>query len=163
MKLAPRTHLQRWSDRLPSSRLGALVFAHTLYLVDRPLMRITNGRLSLPGLLSGLPIVLLTTTGARTGQPRTAPLVGIPDGDKVVLIASYYGRPHHPAWYYNLRKHPEAQLDLPGRSGTYVASEVFGAEREDYWRKAVALYAGFAAYERLAGGRVIPVLVLTPR
>jgi deazaflavin-dependent oxidoreductase (nitroreductase family) len=162
MKVAQRAHWRRLLDWIPSSRLGAHVLAHTLYHIDRPLLRLTHGRLSLPGILSGLPIVLLTTTGARSGRQHTVPLAGVPVGDKVVLIASYYGRSRHPAWYHNLRKHPQAHLTLPDRAGTYVAREVDGTERDLYWREAVALYGGFAAYQRLAGERKIPVLVLAP-
>lgn len=154
---------QRHLHWLPSSALGAWFFARTLHHVDRPILRLTHGQRSLTSVIAGLPIVTLTTTGAKSGQPRTVPLVGIPDGDKIVLIASSYGRPRHPAWYHNLRSNPEARLEFAGRSGTYIAREVTGAERAEYWRRAVAIYRGFAAYERRTRGRIIPVLVLAPR
>lgn len=154
---------QRHLHWLPASALGAWFFARTLHHIDRPVLRLTRGRRSLTSVLAGLPIVTLTTTGARSGQPRSVPLVGIRDGDKVVLIASSYGRPRHPAWYHNLRSNPEATLEVAGRTGIYIARETSGAERDEYWRRAVALYSGFAAYERRTRGRIIPVLVLTPR
>jgi deazaflavin-dependent oxidoreductase (nitroreductase family) len=114
-------------------------------------------------MLAGLPVVTLTAVGARSGRLRTLPLVGIPDGEKVVLIASNFGRPHHPAWYHNLRANPEARLTGHGRAGTYIASEVTGPDRERYWNQAVDLYVGYAVYERRTGGREIPVMVLTPK
>jgi deazaflavin-dependent oxidoreductase (nitroreductase family) len=108
-------------------------------------------------------VVTLSTIGAKSGQLRTVPLIGISDGDKVVLIASNWGRKRHPAWYHNLRANPEATLSIQGRTGTYIAHETTGGEREEYWRRAVDLYAGYAAYQRRAGGRRIPVMVLTPK
>jgi deazaflavin-dependent oxidoreductase (nitroreductase family) len=162
MAIPPRARWQRALDWFPSTRFGAGFFARTLYHVDRPLLRLTNGRVSLPTLISGLPVVSLTTTGARSGKEHTVPLVGIPTGDKIVLIASYYGRPRHPAWYYNVRANPHVCLAMPGRKGRDLAEEVGEAERERYWQQAVALYGGFAAYQRLSGERKIPVIVLTP-
>jgi deazaflavin-dependent oxidoreductase (nitroreductase family) len=155
--------LQRFVQRTASTRAGAWLFAHTAHRLDRPLIRLSKGRYSLTGILAGLPVVTLTAVGARSGRPRTLPLVGIPDGEKVVLIASNFGRPHHPAWYHNLRANPEARLTYHGRAGTYVAREATGAERERHWKRAVDLYAGFTVFERQAGGREIPVMVLTPK
>jgi deazaflavin-dependent oxidoreductase (nitroreductase family) len=155
--------LQRMLHWIPASRTGAWFFARTLHYIDRPLLRITRGQISLAGLLSGLPVVTLTTTGAKSGKPRSVPLVGMEDGDKLVLIASWYGRPQHPAWYHNLRRNPEVVVALRGTMGTYIAGEVTGEARAEYWRRAVALYRGFAAYQQRAGGRIIPIVVLTPK
>ena len=89
--------------------------------------------------------------------------MGIEDGERVVLIASNFGRAHHPAWYHNLRANPVATLSVRGRENTYIAREAAGIEREDYWRQAVELYAGYAAYQKRTGGRKIPIMVLTPK
>src|SRR5215211_1722742 len=113
----PPSRLQRVLQHLPASQLGAWIFARTLDPLDRLLLRLSGGRVSVPGVLTGLPVVMLTTIGAKSGQPRTVPLVGLRDGDKVVLIGSNFGQTHHPGWYYNLRAHPEATLELPERSG----------------------------------------------
>jgi deazaflavin-dependent oxidoreductase (nitroreductase family) len=78
-----------------------------LHHLDRPVLRLSRGRYSLTRLLAGLPVVTVTTIGAKSGQPRSLPLVALPDGEHVILIASNYGQKHHPAWYYNLRAHPE--------------------------------------------------------
>jgi deazaflavin-dependent oxidoreductase (nitroreductase family) len=89
--------------------------------------------------------------------------VGIEDGERVVLIASNFGRSRHPAWYHNLRANPEATLSVRGQKKTYIAREADGREREDYWHQAVELYAGYAAYEKRTGGRKIPIMVLAPK
>jgi deazaflavin-dependent oxidoreductase (nitroreductase family) len=131
--------------------------------LDLLLIRLSKGRYSLTGILSGLPVVTLTAVGARSGRPRTLPLVGIPDGERVVLIASNFGRPHHPAWHHNLLANPEARLTSHGRTGIYIAHEATGAERGRYWGRAVDLYSGYTVYQARAGGRAIPVMVLTPK
>jgi hypothetical protein len=90
----------------------ALVPGRVLPRLDRGVFRLTQGRTTFSAWVSGLPIVMLTTTGARTGQPRTLPILGLPDGDRLVVIASNFGRPQHPGWYYNLRAHPLAVISL---------------------------------------------------
>src|SRR6185437_5338707 len=106
--------VQRFLRRLASSGPGAWVFSRVMHRVDRPVHRLTRGRHTLGSLLSGLPVVMLTTVGARTGRPRTVPVLGIPVGNGVAVIASNWGQRRHPAWYYNLRSHPEAQVVVDG-------------------------------------------------
>ena len=131
--------------------------------LDRLVARLTGGRRTLTGLLTGLPAVTLTTTGARSGELRTVTLLGLRQGEDVVLIASNWGQKHHPAWYHNLRPNPRAMLALEGRDARpYDAREATGAERERYWQRAVDLYPGYARYARTAAPRHIPVLVLSP-
>ena len=138
------------------------LLARSLHHLDRLIMRLSGGRYTATRLLSGIPTVLLTTRGARTGKVRTVPLVAMQDDDKIILVASNFGRSHSPAWYYNLRAHPEAALTFNGRRSIYLAHEATGQERELYWRKAADLYAGFMGYARRAGARRIPIVVLTP-
>ncbi len=154
--------LQRSVQRIAATALGAMVFIATAHHADRIVLRISGGRTTAVGLMAGLPVLTLTTIGAKSGQLRSVPLVGIPDGDKLVLIASNFGQAHHPAWYYNLKKHPQATVTMNERTGDYVACEAGGEEYERYWQQAVALYAGYAAYKTRTGGRQIPVVVLTP-
>ncbi len=108
-----------------------------------------------------MPRLILTTIGAKSGQPRVTPLIYLPDGDRVVVIASRGGDMRHPGWYHNLRANPRATLLIGGRSANYQAREASGAEREQLWRRAVALYPGYAVYQRRAARRQIPVMVLT--
>lgn len=77
--------------------------ARTLHRLDNIVHRITAGRTTFTGLVTGLPMIMLTTTGAKSGRPRTLPLVGLRDEGRVIVIASSYGRSRHPAWYHNLR------------------------------------------------------------
>jgi deazaflavin-dependent oxidoreductase (nitroreductase family) len=139
--------------------LGSWLFVRVFSHIDRSLLRLSGGRLSLA---VGQPILLLTTKGAKTGHRRATPLLYVPDGADIILIASNGGRPRHPAWYHNLRAHPEAILLLQGKEGRYQAREAHGEERERLWRKAVDTYAGYQAYSRWTGGRQIPVMILTP-
>ena len=136
--------------------------ARHLHHVDKAVHRLSRGRTTLTALVSGLPVVLLTTTGVRTGQPRTLPLLAVSSADRVVVIASNYGKPHHPAWYHNLRADPHAELVADGVTTRVVAHEAEGAERDQLWREALSFWPGWTTYERRAAPRRIPVLVLQP-
>ncbi len=126
--------------------------------LDPPLLRMTGGRFSS---VYPAPVMLLTTTGAKSGLPRTLPLLYATDGDSLILIASNYGRPGHPAWYRNLKAHPEVGVLAGKHSGTYTASEITDpAERENAWAKSVDQYAGYSDYEVRAGNRTIPLIRL---
>ena len=124
--------------------------------------RRSNGEHSLTTLITGLPLITLHTTGARSGLPRSTFLIAIPYDENIVLIASYFGSQQHPAWYHNLLAHPEVQVSLNGRTKTFLARQTSGAERQACWEQAVSLYPGFEAYRRRAKGREIPVMVLEP-
>ena len=126
--------------------------------IDPPLLRLTGGRVSS---VYPVPAMLLTTTGAKSGQPRTLPLLYVTDGDRLILMASNYGGKSHPAWYRNLTANPEVEVLAGKRSGTYVASEITEPhERDRAWALAVDLYAGYGDYEKSAGDRTIPLIVL---
>ncbi len=154
---------QRLVHRFVSSRPGARFASYALPRLDGLLLRLSHGRHSALSILGGLPLVSITLRGAKSGALRTVFLIGIPDGDKFFLIASNWGGPHHPAWYYNLRAHPQVTLSFQGRTGSFLARQVTGAEREAYWQRAVELYAGYTVYKQRARGREIPVIVLTPQ
>lgn len=150
-------------QKLAASPFGSWLLTDNLQRIDKPLLRLTSNRTSFTSILAGLPVILLHTSGARTGQPRQTPLVAIPDGDRIILIASYFGRPKHPAWYYNLKACPEVQVSVNGVSRDYFARLVDGEEREKYWGMAVEAYQGYQRYKQKAGDRQIPVIVLEPR
>ena len=126
--------------------------------IDPPLLRLTGGRVSSA---YPVPVMLLTTTGAKTGQPRTLPLVYVTDGDRLLLIASNYGKTSHPAWYHNLVANPKVEVLAGKHSGTYAAGEITDpAERERAWDLARDQYAGYADYEVRSGDRTIPLVRL---
>lgn len=153
---------QRTSMKLASTKIVAKVTAPSLHHLDRAIANLSGNRHSALSLVTGLPFVTLTTTGAKSGQPRSVPLVGTPDGEDVVLIASNWGGKKHPSWYYNLKAFPACTLSYDGKTEPYIAREVVGDERDRYWQKAVAIYPGYESYKPRTGGREIPVLVLTP-
>ncbi len=155
--------LYAFNRRLASIRPVAWLFSHTFHHLDRLVIRLSDGRhTTATNLLTGLPIITLTATGAKSGQSRSVPLIGIPDGENILLIASNFGRSFLPAWYHNLKAHPEATVTLGQESKPYLAHEAVGAEWEAGWQTAVSRYAGYAAYQKRAG-RHIPVMVLTPK
>src|SRR6266498_2484541 len=98
--------LRRMVRQATTSRPLAWLSTRILPGIDRTAYRSTRGRFTFSMWMSGLPVVMLTTTGARTGQPRTTPVLGIPDGDRIVLVAANFGQRQNPAWYHNLRAHP---------------------------------------------------------
>lgn len=153
--------LQRLTARIASSRPAVALLARVMHPVDRRLLRLSGGRWLLSGKLIGLPVLMLTTKGARSGQPRTTPVLGVPDGDGYILVASNWGQKQHPGWYYNLRREPACVAVLRGEARRYRARQAAGEERERCWRRAVAAYGGFEAYQRRAG-REIGVFVLEP-
>ncbi len=129
--------------------------------LDRFVYRATSGRTTITSRLSDTEMTMLTTTGARTGQPRTHVVLGLPDGDRVIVVASNYGRRHHPHWYYNLLADPRASIEIGGVSRQVVAHELDGAERERCYQRGIDIYPGFTHYRRRANRR-IPVLALDP-
>ena len=163
LTVSPPNLPRRLIRRLAISRPGAWLFSHTLHHIDRLTLRLSGGRTTAAAVLGGLPIITLTTTGAKSGQPRSVPLIAIPDGEHIVLVASNWGGSRHPAWYYNLRAHPEVTVGVDGRTHSYTARQLEGDERERAWQTAVATYAGYPVYVRRAGNRQIPVMLLTPQ
>jgi deazaflavin-dependent oxidoreductase (nitroreductase family) len=157
----PRNPLQRALRRVAQSKFGGWVALNVANKVDPYLIRASRGLLKVP---SGVPTVLLTHTGARSGNKRTTPLVYFTDGGNVILIGSQTGKPRHPSWYHNLRAHPEVELWARGRGGAYRAREAERAERERLWKLAAQLYPGYDDYQRRAdaAGRRIPVIVCEP-
>jgi hypothetical protein len=84
----------------------AWLFARVMHHLDGPVLRRSRGRRSVTSAITGLPIVELTAVGARSKKPRTLPIIGMPDGDRLVLVASNYGQKRNPGWYHNLKAHP---------------------------------------------------------
>lgn len=112
------------------------------------------------GMFAGAPMLLLTSTGAKSGMPYTTPLVYLADGDRWVIFASKAGAPTNPDWYYNLVAHKTAEIEV-GVDKVKVSCEVVtGAERDRLFRKQASIMPNFAAYEQKTS-RVIPVVALT--
>src|SRR5262245_16671674 len=118
--------------------------------------RATGGKAA--GRFTGRPLLMLTTTGARSGQPRTVPLLYSHDGDRVVVIASKGGEPSNPDWYHNLVANPTVTVELPGETYRARATVAQGAERRRLFDQQAAQMPFFAEYERTTA-REIPVVV----
>jgi deazaflavin-dependent oxidoreductase (nitroreductase family) len=154
--------VQRVLRRFAASGPGSWLFARVLHHIDRPVYRLTGGRHTFASLVSGLDVVMLTTTGARSGLPRTVPVLGLPTAEGLAVIASNYGQRSHPAWYYNLRADPTGEVAIDGNSRPFRAVEASGAQRERIWARGLEVYPGWSQYERRASERRIAVFVLAP-
>ena len=121
-------------------------------------MRAHGGEVT-TGPMAGRPILLLTSTGAKSGQPRQAILTYSRDGDRIVVAASAGGSPKAPAWYYNLLANPVAQVEAGGEVFEARATDRTGAEHDRLWAQHVAARPEFADYPE-KGGRVIPTITL---
>jgi deazaflavin-dependent oxidoreductase (nitroreductase family) len=137
------------------------VRAATKYLgaVHRVLYRASGGRIG--GRVWGLRVVLLTTTGRRTGKARTVALCSLPDGADVVVIASYGGLDQHPAWWLNLEARPQAELQTGRERRAVTARAAAADERARLWAELTARAPGYLDYERRTT-REIPLVILQP-
>ncbi|MCT1641589.1 nitroreductase family deazaflavin-dependent oxidoreductase [Dietzia cinnamea] len=128
--------------------------------------RVSGGRLGGSwrvgsALRAPVPVCLLTTTGRKSGEPRTVPLLHFPDGDRVLLVASQGGLPKHPQWYLNVLADPAVTVQVGRRSRAMTAREATSAERDELWPRLVERYADFADYQANTS-RVIPVIICEP-
>lgn len=158
----PANAVQRGVQHLAGTRVFAWLFQRTLYRLDRPLHRLTGGRLTVPGLLAGLPVVLLTTTGARTGLPRTMPVIGVPHGDDLAVVGTNYAQARTPGWVHNLLARPEAEVTWRDRTLPVRARPADPHEAERVWSSAGQVYGGFSAYRSRIRGRDVRLFVLEP-
>ena len=109
-----------------------------------------------------LPTLLLTTTGRKSGEPRSLPLIYGEAGKSYVVIASKGGMPKHPIWFTNLEANPNCELMVGAKHVKARARVAEGAERERLWKQMVAIYPPYDQYQKNATPRVIPVVVLDP-
>jgi len=112
--LAHANAWQRGIRRFAASGPGSWLFSRTLDHLDRVVFRATRGKHMASSLLSALPVAMVTTKGARSGEPRTVPLLGLPTDDGLAIIGSRYGNAKHPAWRHNLRKHARGEVEIEG-------------------------------------------------
>ena len=122
--------------------------------------RASKGKVA--GRMGGHSVCLLTTTGRRSGQSRTVPLMSFPQAGELVVIASNGGSDRYPAWYHNIKEHPEVTVQIGEKVQKMTAREGTPQERAEIWPRVVAQAKNFGQYEKKTS-RVIPVVVLTPR
>ena len=154
----PRGRLSRTVAAFSATRVGRALSAAVGWRIDPWLLRATRGRVSTA---LGLPVALLETRGARSGAPRRNAVIYFHDGDRVTIVASKAGFERHPAWFHNLRAHPDVTLGGVPMRATVVADE---AERQRLWALADRVFAPYATYRRDAAraGRTIPIVQLCP-
>lgn len=148
------TFYSRLSMAMPDSWLKATG------KLNVPIYRLSRGRIF--GNIGTAPVLLLTSTGRRSGQQRTAPVVFLADGESYVVIGSNAGNARTPAWSYNLQANPDAEIELRGARKRVRARVAEGEERAELWRKVNQMYEGFDDYDAKTS-REIAVFVLEPR
>ena len=146
--------------KIVSGRTTLAVIRPVVTGVDRMLYRMTDGKVTLTR-WSGQKGLVLVTIGAKTGQPRPAPVQYVPDGDDFLVVASNFAAPRDPSWAYNLRKNPDIAVNIDGRVQQVRARELAGAHRDAAWRRVNEVWP-YQRYQEQTG-RVIPVFRLTPR
>jgi deazaflavin-dependent oxidoreductase (nitroreductase family) len=125
-----------------------------------PVYRLSRGRLM--NTVGTGPVLLLTSTGRRSGQERTAPVLYLKDGERFVVVGSNAGNARAPAWSYNLKANPDAEIEIRGDRRPVRARVAAGEERAELWRKVNEMYEGFDDYDAKTA-REIAVFVLEPR
>lgn len=111
--------------------------------------------------LQGKPVIVLTTVGAKTGGLRKTALMRVEHDGRYAVVASQGGKPQHPAWYWNMKKHAHVELQDGADVGDYIARELEGAEREEWWQRANEVWPHYDEYQQKTE-RVIPVFLLEP-
>ena len=155
-----KSRTDRALQAIARSRAGGWLFINVFPAIDRWLIPRTGGRLRVA---MGQPMLLLHTRGARTGEPRTTPLLYTPLGGAFIVVASKAGATQHPAWYHNLRAHPDdVSIEYAGRRLPVRPRIVEEPERSVLWQRVNDNYNGYETYAQRAGGRTIPLVVLDP-
>jgi len=154
--------LQRLVQAFGSTRPGAWFFSHTLRHLDNAIGRLTKGRTSGPELLAGLAVLDLTTTGRKSGQPRTSHLISVPIGDTLALLGTNFGQASTPAWVLNLEASPRATVAYRGATAEVVARPATDAEQEQVMASSATIYGGYAKYRQRINGRRVRIFVLEP-
>ena len=151
---------QRGFQRFASLRPMAWVFRHTAHHLDRATAKLTKGR-TLSGMLAGIPNIMLTTTGAKSGQQRTVPLVGLNIDGNIAIVGTRFGSHEHPGWYHNLMKNPAATVEVNGTVTPVTARLVQpGSEYDRIMATADGVYTGYAKYRSRITDRQIPIFML---
>jgi deazaflavin-dependent oxidoreductase (nitroreductase family) len=155
--------VQRFIQGVASLRPVASVFRHTFHHLDKALYRLLGQR-TVSGILAGVPNIMLTTTGAKTGRLRTVPVIGVPVDGSVAVIGTRWGSETTPGWAYNLDHDPQAWIERDGTRTSVTARRVAeGTEYETILSDADRIYLGFPRYRGRITKRQVPVFVLEPQ
>ncbi|MER7637770.1 nitroreductase family deazaflavin-dependent oxidoreductase [Streptomyces sp. NPDC126522] len=136
----------RAMQKVSSTRAFARIAPHVVPAMDRTVHRLTRGKVLLSAQM--LPGVILTSTGARSGQQRRSPLACMPEDGGWVLVGSNFGRTGHPAWTHNLIAHPDAEINWKGHEIPVTARLLEGEERAAVWKAALTFWPPYATYQK---------------
>ncbi|MFJ2159297.1 nitroreductase family deazaflavin-dependent oxidoreductase [Streptomyces sp. NPDC087856] len=136
----------RAMQKVSSTRAFARIAPHVVPAMDRTVHRLTRGKVLLSAQM--LPGVILTSTGARSGQRRRSPLACMPEDGGWVLVGSNFGRTGHPAWTHNLIAHPDAEINWKGQEIPVTARLLEGEERAAVWKAALTFWPPYATYQK---------------
>jgi deazaflavin-dependent oxidoreductase (nitroreductase family) len=150
-------NLRPWTKR--EEKIGSFAIK-IMSAANTWIFRASGGRLGAK-FVGGAPVLLLTTIGRRSGQPRTAPLLYLQDGDSYVIVASKGGMAHHPLWYRNLESNPEVEVEVGREKKRMVARRASKEEKSALWPRLVAMYRSYDDYQARTE-RDIPVVILSP-
>ncbi|OBH64370.1 nitroreductase [Mycobacterium colombiense] len=150
----------RMMRRFASTTVGVALLRPTAHHLDRLIAKATGGRSSFAEVATGIPVVMITSTGAKSGESRTVTVYGIPHPEGLALIASNFGGAKHPAWYHNLKANPKAKVTVGRETWNATARLATPDERDEIWAKGLELYPGWRKYEVRAGDRHIEAFVL---
>jgi len=149
------------TQHIAATRAGAWFFARTTHHFDSALLRVSRGRVTLTGATAGIPVLTVTTTGARTGQLRSAPLIGVPAGDDIAVLGTRFGQSRNPGWYHNMRANPTVEVTYRNKTIKAIAREADDKERQAIWDRAKTIYVGYQAYADRIKNRQIHVMILS--
>lgn len=161
-RFTPANPVQRALQGLVASRGGAWVFARVLPTLDTWVQRLTRQRHTVPGLLAGLPVIDLATTGRKSGLRRSTHLIAIPYGDRLALIGSNFGQQSTPAWVLNLEADPTATVTYRGATVPVLARPAEAAEHAEVLSLSERVYVGYRKYQSRITDRRLRVFVLDP-
>ena len=151
--------LVRWTSR---THLGAWLLSKLLPRIDAIFLKLTSGRRTCTSFAAGLPVIVLVTTGARSGQRRRSTVLGIPLGDALAVAGGNFGQGRTPLWTHNLAAYPEAEVEYGGRAVPVTARPATDAEHATTLASAIEVFPPYSNYLRWASRRDLPVFVLEP-
>ena len=159
-EVKPSNAAQRLMQTVASSRPGSWAFSKGLHHADRQVFKLTKGRTTVPTIVAGLPVVMVTTTGAKSGQARTMPLLAIPVGGDLAIIGTNFGQTNTPGWVFNLEADPHAAVTYREREVSVVARVADADEYDTALNAAAKVYPGYDKYRERISGREVRVFVL---
>jgi deazaflavin-dependent oxidoreductase (nitroreductase family) len=152
--------LQRGVQALASTRPGAWCFSKTLAPMDRAMTKITRGRTSVPAVLAGLPVLVLTSVGHKSGRPRRSYLIAVPFEDRLALLGTNFGQPRTPAWVFNLEAQPRAAVSFHDVTRDVIARPATDPERAAVLARSTSVYGGYVKYEKRITGRQLRIFII---